>query len=140
MLGIGKASAQRRLNMLASAFILFLQFTCLSLRSFLRHRVAPAVSSLNNGPLGSSKGRQFSDNVAKVSKSTAKLDAQQSVAAGNEFSNEQHAERWGVSDSEASKWRSEFQREGVIRLVQRGRRKVAVAPTQRVNGKLHVVS
>lgn len=136
VLGIKKTEAQRRLNMMASAFILFLQFTCLSLRSFLRHRVAPAITALNHGPRGSDNSGHFQDSVKKVSKAEARLDVQRVIGEKRELCNSEFAARWGVSESDASKWQSEFQREGVMRRVQRGRRKVAVAPTQ----KLHVVS
>lgn len=47
MLGIKREDAQRRLNLVGSAFILFAQFVCLSLRSFIRHRVAPAIAAQN---------------------------------------------------------------------------------------------
>jgi hypothetical protein len=47
MLGVTKAEAQRKLNVAAAGFILFLQFVCLSLRSFFRHRAEPIIASFH---------------------------------------------------------------------------------------------
>ncbi len=140
--GTTKDEAQRGLNMTASAFILFLQFTCLSLRSFLRHRVGPAINAFHHGPQPSDSARRshngVGNNVVQVTREAAKLDLQQQIAAGVELSNEEYAQRWRVTDSKASRWQTEFAREGICRRAQRGRRKVAVAPS-RPNG-LHVVA
>jgi hypothetical protein len=130
MLGIGKDTAQRRLNIMASAFILFLQFTCLSLRSFLRHRVAPAISALTNGPLGPGKSGQLSGQLSnaarKVTIEQARQDVQANVSAGVAICNLEYAERWGVDEGRASRWISQFVREGHAQREWRGQRKVLV--------------
>jgi len=132
MLGIGKDAAQRRLNILASIFILFLQFTCLSLRSFLRHRVAPSVSALTHGPLAPNTDGQLHNTVVQVSRTDAENDVRALVGKNIELCNEELAERWRVDQSKASRWTTEFSRAGICRRVQRGRRKVIVAPLRTV--------
>lgn len=120
-----------------SATLLFVQYASLWFYGFLRHRIEPAVSALNNGPRAAGNGRHFPDTVEKVSRVQARSDIQLLVSQKVELCNSEIAARWGVSESEASKWLSDFQQEGIIRRVPRGRRKVVVAP--RPNG-LHVVS
>jgi len=132
--GLREADARSWAISGTSAALLVIQYACLWYYGFLRHRIEPAVTSLNHGPRASENGRHFPDSVRKVAKPEAKLDIQQLVAANIELCNEELAARWGVSESEASKWQSEFAREGLMRRVQRGRRKVAVAPLRQING------
>lgn len=112
----------------SSAALLFIQYSLWWAYGFLRHRLEPAVSALTHGPRGHQNSGHFPDTVEKVSRTEAKLDVQRQIDAGVELCNAQYAERWGVNESIASKWQSEFAREGMMRRVQRGRRKVAVAP------------
>ncbi len=144
LLAMGKDETQRGLTVIGAVFIIFLQFVCLSLRSFLRHRVAPAINAFNYGPKVSEQNQHSrdtsTDSSAQVSRKQAKSDVQAQVAAGVELSNREYAARWSVTEAKASRWLSEFSREGALRKVWRGNRKVAVAPTQHANGKLHVVS
>jgi len=110
LLGIGKGDAQSRLNMISAAFILFLQFVCLSLRSFLRHRVEPAVSAWTTA-----NDRQLStptsDNLANpevFTKAAARSDLERLLATG--FSLEKYgaystlARRWGWKVNTTSRW------------------------------------
>ncbi len=116
-----------------SATLLFIQYACLWFYGFLRHRIEPAVRSQNHGPAWAEKGRRshdsVGDSVVGVSREMAKFDVQQQIAASVELSNEEYASRWGVAESKASRWLTQFQREGVLRRVPRGRRKVAIAPS-----------
>jgi hypothetical protein len=134
LLGVKEADARSYSVTVTSALIVFIHYLSLWAYGFIRQRLEPAVISLNHGPLASDNSRHFPDTVRKVSKTEAKTDIQALVTANVELCNEELAERWGVSPSEASKWQSDFARAGLMRRVQRGRRKVAVAPLRTING------
>jgi hypothetical protein len=113
---------------ITSAALLLIQYACLWCYGFMRHRIEPAVSALTNGPLATENNDSVRDSVRRVSRSEAKSDIAQLVAAGMELCNAQCAKRWGIPESQATKWLNDFARMGIVRRVQRGRRKVAVAP------------
>jgi hypothetical protein len=136
--GMDKAKSRSWTILIVSAALLFIQYSLWWAYGFLRHRLEPAVSALTHGPRGLPNSGHFPNSVEKVSRAEAKLDVQRQISAGIELCNAEYAERWGVNESVASKWQTEFAQEGVMRKAQRGRRKVAVAPT-RPNG-LHVVA
>ncbi len=81
--------------------------------------------------------RGFPETFGKLTREEAKSHLLKMQKQGRELSNSEYAEKWGVPPGTASRWTSEFAQEGLTRRVQRGRRKVAVAP--RPNG-LHVVA
>ena len=96
----------------------------------------PVVSALTNGPLA----MENDDCVRRIFRSEAKSDIAQLVAAGIELCNAQCAARWGIPESQATKWLNDFARTGIVRRVQRGRRKVAVAPNRpNGNGGAHIM-
>ncbi len=110
ILGIGKDDAQRRLNMVSAAFILFLQFVCLSLRSFLRHRVEPAVSAwttANDRQLTTASSGNLT-NPDVFTKTAARADLEKLITTG--FRLEKYgaystlARRWGWSVNTTSRW------------------------------------
>ena len=133
IIGISEAQTRSWSISITSGALLFIQYACLWCYGFMRHRIEPAVSALTNGPLAIENDDTVRDSVRRISRSEAKSDIAQLVAAGIELCNAQCAERWGIPESQATKWLNNFARAGILRRVQIGRRKVAVA-ANRPNG------
>ncbi len=145
MLGIKKDQAQRHLNLIGAAFILFLQFVCLSLRSFLRHRVAPVlmsqremvdgISKFSNGRSGKSEG-SWSNHKAR-SDLTELLAGGFDVTARGSLSF--LARRWGWPPNSTNRW---LRRQPDISLPVPKRRSVQSvdnrAPALNGNGRAHM--
>ncbi len=86
------------------------------------------------------KQPEFPETFLKLTRAEAKTHLLEMQQQGKHLGVTEFARIWGVPGGTASRWVTEFAREGLTRQVQRGRRKVSVAPPHLVNGKLHGVS
>ncbi len=101
MLGVKKGEAQRGLNIAGAFIMLFLQFSVLSLRSYLRHRVSPAVDAWTTANIRELTADNLDnpDSPPQFSKADARADLVRLIERG--FSLDKHgafstlAKRWG---------------------------------------------
>lgn len=144
MTGLTEAQARSWTIGLTSAVLLFIQYSLWWAYGFTRQKLEPAISNLAHGPLGSSNGKPgvFPDTVRKVRFETAKKDALVNTEADVELCNGEYATRWGVTESQASKWITKIIKGGEAKQEWRGQRKVLVKspkPRIHVNGNGHAV-
>jgi hypothetical protein len=140
LLSIDKDQTQRGLNIIGAAFIIFLQFVCLSLRSFLRHRVAPAIQAwdtANSRQLTADKPGN-SGISPSFSEGQARTDLDRLLSGGYTLDNFAFlARRWGWTNNKVGRWLRSQPDLNVAPPGRRGQRK-SVA---RANGNgAHVMS
>lgn len=120
MFGVEKGQAQRVLSMGISAFVLLMQFVCLSMRSFLRHRVEPVIAahamsgaSVTVAQSTPKFGKFGAVPAAKVGRDAARSEVIKMLVTGERWpKNKDLAERWGVSETTVCHWLQKFGEEG----------------------------
>jgi len=129
MLGVKEADARTWTITITSVLIIFIHYMSLWAYGFIRQRLEPAVSLLSNGPRSSrspEKSGVLKDTVQKVRIASARQDVSANVDAAVELCNLEYARRWGVSESQASRWIKRIIRDGIAQHEWRGQRKVLV--------------
>ena len=79
------------------------------------------------------KQPRFPETFLKLSRAEAKSHLLEMQQQGKHFGVREFAEMWGVPAGTASRWMTEFSREGLTRQIRSGHRKVAVAPVKLVS-------
>ena len=137
MLGIEEEDAQRYLSMVGSAFILLLQFICLSLRSFLRHRVEPAIAAQQ---VADGNSKYSTRNSNGFSKADARSDLDALMAGGFDPRKRGNqallASRWGWPPNSTGRW---LRDQPDLNMPPPGRRNGTKRP-RHVNGNGHAMA
>jgi hypothetical protein len=147
LLGIEPDVAQRGMNIAGSGFILFLQFVCLSLSSFLRQRVEPEIAA-QEAAISITNPRQLSANNSDKTNEPDKwvgynhahafadlrvlLEKGLDLTARGAISN--LAKRWGWSPQRVRRWLSE---QPEFNLPPPRKRTRQASPMANGNGRVH---